>query len=172
MRKWILLLVTVPVLSVASAPGPDNEWEFTEIADPSGAGSMTVIRQSAGNTVRGESTGVEVTPELLFGCAAGRNGVTAHIDWQRFISSFSTEVGFKVDDGRFTWLKWKLDGSEEKTLSPSVDDTAKLIAAASTGKDLLVEVSPYSESPVTATFDLSGFEDAIARLGLSCSEGS
>ena len=115
-----------------------------------------------------------MTPRIEFHCspADGAQSRPAS-DWRRFISSFSTEVGFKVDDGKFTWLKWKVDGSEKVTMSPSADDTRlKLIDATVGGNELLVDVTPYSEGPVTVTFDLA--EDSVTvstRCGLPVSNG-
>lgn len=171
MNKWILLLALTPAISQADAPGPDSAWTFSEVDNPSGYGSMHVVSQPAGNAIRGESAGSEVTPVLAFGCSPGDAALTAYIDWQRFISSFSTEVGFKVDGGSFTWLKWKVDSSEEMTLSPSPDDSKSLLEKLGAGKELLVEVSPYSESPVNATFELAGVDSALAELRTHCTQG-
>lgn len=168
MNKWILLLALMPAICPAGAPGPDSGWAFSEVDHPSGYGSMYIVSQAAGNAIRGESAGSEVTPVLAFGCSPGDDALTAYIDWQRFISSFSTEVGFKVDGGGFSWLKWKVDDSEKLTISPSADDSTQLIDKLGEGKELLVEVSPYSESPVTTTFELAGVEDALAELRTRC----
>jgi hypothetical protein len=132
------------------------------------SGDDEMLYQDGGNTIKDEYATKDVTPRLEFHCTAGDPTVTARIDWQRFISSFSTEVGFKVDDGKFTWLKWKVDGSEKVTLSPSPDDTQKLIDAMAGGSQLLVDITPYSEGPVTVTYELAGFADALAALKDSC----
>ena len=68
----------------------------------------------------------------------------------------------------FTWLKWKVDGSEKVTLSPSADDTAKLINALEMGNSLLVEITPYSQSPVEVNFDLNGFTEKLDELKVAC----
>ena len=126
------------------------------------------IWQDAANTIKDASAQNDVTPRIEFRCTPGDPAVTASVDWGRFISAFSTEVGFKVDDGRFMWLKWKVDSSEQVTYSPSVDDSAKLIEALSTGSTLTVDVSPYSEGPVVVTYDLAGLAAALAGLRERC----
>ena len=135
-----------------------GEWTL----DAAGPG----ISQYAANTIKDESWSKDVTPRMQFACGGG--GVVASIDWQRFISSFNTEVGFKVDGGKFTWLKWKVDSSERVTVSPSASDTQKLLDAIGGGSELLVEVTPYSESPVTVTFDLQGLGDSLEQLRATC----
>lgn len=66
------------------------------------------------------------------------------------------------------WFKWKMDQSEQVTLSPSSEDSQKLIDALKAGRELLVEVSPYSQGPETAEFDLNGFSSALETLIGKC----
>jgi len=132
------------------------------------SGEVESISQDAGNTIKDEYAQNDVTPRIEFRCTTGDPSVLASVDWGRFISAFSTEVGFKVDDGKFMWLKWKVDGSERVTYSPSVDDSAKLIDAMSNGETLTVDVSPYSEGPVVVTYDLAGFAAALEGLRKNC----
>ena len=51
------------------------------------------ITQDGGNSIKDESWSKDVVPRMQFSCAPGGE-IIASIDWQRFISSFSTEVGF------------------------------------------------------------------------------
>jgi len=157
MTRWALLAVLLAAAGAARSEGP---WSGQ-------SGDAEAIYQDGGNAIRDESAANEVTPRLEFRCDAA-GGVVARIDWRRFISSFSTEVGFKVDGGKFTWLKWKVDDSEKVTVSPSAADTARLIAALEGGDSVLVDVTPYSEAPVTVTFELAGLGEALARLRERC----
>ena len=155
MRKACLLFSTCLWASCAMA-----EWAHE-------SGEVETIASDAGNTIKDEYARHDVTPRMEFRCESS-GSLTARIDWQRFISSFSTEVGFKVDDGKFMWLKWKVDSSEKVTLSPSADDTKRLTEAMSGGTTLTVDVSPYSEGPVVVTFDLDGFGAALDTLTSAC----
>ena len=168
MRKLLIAALSLPGLSLADAPGPDSVWSLETADDPSGYGEMVMLYQDGGNSVKNEYGTKDVTPRLSFSCVQGDPSITARIDWRRFISSFSTEVGFKVDDGRFTWLKWKVDGSEKVTISPSPDDSGQLISLMSAGSRLLVEVTPYSEGPVEVQFTLDGFREALESLQVRC----
>lgn len=148
-------------LLLTAASVSSNPWVYE-------SGDVQSISSVADNTIRDESAQNEVTPRIEFRCDQGGNRITAQIDWGRFISSFSTEVGFKVDDGKFMWLKWKVDSSEKITLSPSADDTQRLLDAMVGGSLLTVDVSPYAEGPVVVTFDLTGFAEARDALQASC----
>lgn len=157
MRKSISLAV---LLSVAAWAAAENSWA------PDTPEGLSISRDADG-TIKDESYATDVVPRMAFVCIGGGE-IRAQIDWQRFISSFSTEVGFKVDGGSFTWFKWKVDSSEKLTQSPSADDTRKLVAAIGAGGRLTVEVTPYSEGPVSVDFDLTGLAAALDTLRSRC----
>jgi len=169
MRRKLILLAALPAFAWADTPGTELAWLIETIDDSmSSASEIIALVQDSTKTIKDESASNEVTPRIEFRCTPGDAAVTARIDWQRFISSFSTEVGFKVDSGRFTWLKWKVDSSEQVTSSPSADDSQKLIDLLKSGDQLLVEVSPYSQGPETAAFNLNGFSAALDALLSKC----
>ena len=130
-------------------------------------GETMSIWSDAGTTIKDEYAREDVMPRMEIRCEQG-GALAARIDWGRFISSFSTEVGFKVDNGNFIWLKWKVDGSEKITLSPSADDSRRLLTSMSGGKTLTVDVAPYSEGPIVVTFDLAGFTEVLDSLRADC----
>lgn len=168
MRNLLFLTITIPALVWADAPGTESGWQIETVEDSSGFGSAETLYQDSSKGISDEAATGEVTPRLEFRCTSGDETVIARINWNRFISSFSTEVGIKVDGGRFMWLKWKMDQSEQTTVSPSASDSQNLIDALSVGSGLLVEVSPYSMGPETAEFDLTGFADSLAALTARC----
>jgi invasion protein IalB len=53
-------------------------------------------------------------------------------------------------------------------LSPSADDTRKLVDALGMGNSLLVEISPYAQAPVEVSFDLTGFSEKLDELNDAC----
>ncbi|RLA34625.1 MAG: hypothetical protein DRR11_02285 [Gammaproteobacteria bacterium] len=146
------------------------DWTIAIGKDSSPYETIASLQQDSLTTIKDEYAKQDLRPQLEFRCTAGEMAITARIDWQRFISSFSTELGFKVDGGRFTWLKWKVDQSNKVTFSPSAADSQKLIELALGGEKLLVEVTPYSASPVTVEYDLEGFSGALAELKDRCSQ--
>lgn len=132
--------------------------------------TVHVLSQASSGTIADEYGSKEVRPVLSFRCTEGGDGsVSMQIDWQRFISSFNTEAGFKVDDAARVWMKLGVDSSNRITLSRSDDDVAQLIDALSPGTNLDVEIVPYSESAVSVTFSIGSFADAVTDLRQRCS---
>ncbi len=148
---------------------PGN-WILGVGEDSSTNETVASLRQDSHGTIKDEYAKQDLHPQLIFRCVPGNATIMARIDWQRFISSFNIELGFKVDGGKYTWLKWKVDQSNKVTLSPSAEDSQKLIDLALTGNKLLVEVTPYSQSPVTVEYDLAEFSVALANLKNSCNQ--
>ncbi len=161
-------LIAVPGLAVAQATDPESSWVLTLGEDSSSYEVIALLQQDSANTIKDEYATKDVVPQLMLRCVPGDPTITARIDWQRFISSFNTEVGFKVDDGKTLWLKWGVDRSNKITLSPSADDSRSLVEHLQDGKSLRVEVSPYSEPPVTAEYDLTGFAKGLNALLKEC----
>jgi hypothetical protein len=147
---------------------PLTLWALTIGEDPSSYEVVASLQQDSANTIKDEYATKDVVPQLMLRCAPGDPTITARIDWQRFISSFNTEVGFKVDDGKTLWLKWGVDRSNKITLSPSADDSRNLIEHLKEGKSLQVEVAPYSEPPVTVDYNLTGLARGLEALLKEC----
>jgi len=161
-------LIAGPGLAVAQATDLEGSWVLTLGEDSSSYEVVALLQQDSANTIKDEYATKDVAPQLMLRCVPGDPTIAARIDWQRFISSFNTEVGFKVDDGKTLWLKWGVDRSNKITLSPSADDSRSLVEHLQDGKSLRVEVSPYSEPPVTAEYDLTGLAKGLNALLKEC----
>ena len=158
--------ISIACLFLAATAMANESWQMHEVEE--GYSTAMAMRQDSTVAVPDENPANEVVPQLEFRCSSGSADVSARIDWKRFISSFSTEAGFKVDDGRFTWLKWKVDSSEAVTISPNAADSQKLVDLLSNGSRLQVEITPYSASPIVAEFDISGFAASLEALKGKC----
>ncbi len=167
-RRTAIFLLAGTSVALAQDTQLEGNWLLSIGEDSSSYEVVASLQQDSANTIKDEYATKDVTPRLAFRCAPGNPEVTARIDWQRFISSFNTEVGFKVDDGKALWLKWGVDRSNRITLSKSAADSQSLIDHLVAGSSLQIEVSPYSESPVTVEYDLAGLAKALEALQVEC----
>ena len=161
-------LILLAGMTAAQTSQLDGNWVITIGEDPSSYEVVASLRQESANTIKDEYATKDVKPQLAFRCAPGNQEISVQIDWRRFISSFNTEVGFKVDGGKTLWQKWGVDQSNMITASKSSADSKSLIERLAGASELLVEVSPYSEPPVTVQFDLAGFLQALDALKVEC----
>ena len=164
---FVLLFACIAFAS-ADEETLSGNWVLTVGEDPLSFETVASLQQASSTSIKDEYATKDVVPRLEFRCVPGNPTVLARIDWGRFISSFNTELGFKVDDGKRTWLKWGVDRTEKITISRSGDDTQKLVEQLKLGTQLEVEISPYSEGPVAANFDLASLADALQKLQDAC----
>lgn len=157
----------IAMSGTSAAGGIGDHWSIAR-AEGSGYEATVLLTQESADAILDENGSGEVHPVLSFSCSAGGDGtVTFQIDWRRFISSFNTEVGFRVDGSAATWLKLGVDSTNKITVSKAAD-AAKLIETISDGNTLNVEVAPYSEPSVFVNFDVSTFATALQQLEDSC----
>ena len=166
-----LRLIVAACLTIAfsNSGADDNSWSLETVEDRNTFESIISLRQESADSILDENGKVEIHPVFEFRCAAGSDTAVAfRIDWGRFISSFNTEVGFRVDGGNALWLKLGVDRSNKVTLSKSAADVGKLISRLSDGDIVEVEVAPYSEASVFVQFDLLSFDQGLGELKESC----
>ena len=153
--------------AIADDKALDDHWSITLAGQSDFAVDVSIVQEST-DAIADEYAAKNVHPVLDFRCPARGDGtVTFQIDWRRFISSFNTEVGFRVDDGKAMWLKLGVDSSNKITLGKPAD-AAKLIEKLQDGKTLNVEIAPYSEASVFVNFDVSTLASALETLNDAC----
>jgi hypothetical protein len=163
----ILLLYAFLVVNAFSEGDVDANWslELTE----NDYEQVVSLHQESREAIPDEYATKEVRPLLAFRCTPGGDGdVRVTIDWRRFISSFNTEVGFKVDDKELLLLNWGVDRSNKVTAPRRGGADPGLIDFLRGGKALRVEVIPYAESLITISYDISGIDEALAALRNRC----
>ncbi len=165
-RSIVLALLAIAFSRDASA---DDSWSLTTEEDSVSYEIVASLRQVSNDKILDENARHEIHPVLEFRCLPGRDP-TIHfrIDWGRFISSFNTEVGFRVDDGKALWLKLGVDQSNKITLSKSGADAGKLIEKLGAGRFVEIDVAPYSEPSILVRFDISTIDAGLDSLKEAC----
>lgn len=151
-------------LLAAAAPAA-AEWTLAE--DAGSYAGRQLLSQASADRIADEYASKEVAPVISFFCADGADTIAMQIDWRRFISSFKTEAGFKIDDGSAEWFKLDIDSSNKITTATPAD-TAALIEMSHAGSVLQVEIAPYSEPSVFVTFDVATLAEQLSRLRDTC----
>lgn len=100
------------------------------------------------------------------------NSTEAYINWGDYLGNDGTfrneykNVTVRIGDGQASTQRWSLSTDSKATFAPSwAGDLLKKMAA--TNK-LVVQTTPYNESPVTAIFDTTGMADALEPLMEVC----
>lgn len=160
------LIVLSGAALAADLPG---NWALEVTQDTRTYETFAVLAQGSTQTIADEYASKQVRPQLEFRCVPGSGvSIAVRLDWRRFISSFNTEVGFKVDDKELMLVNWGVDRSNRITMPRGESDTRELIEYLSGGERLQVEVIPYSESLITIEYDIAGIDAGLAALEGKC----
>jgi len=169
-RLYVFSVVSaILILGSGASHSSDKFWSLASYVDDNSGETITWLQQQSLDAIRDESGKETIYPLIGFECVPGSEpNIRLRIDWRRFISSFSTEVGFQADDGKTVWLKFAVDSTNNVTVSRSRADVRKLLQLLSNAKTVKLEIAPYSEPSIFANFDTSTFNSALDTLNEIC----
>lgn len=95
-----------------------------------------------------------------------RNGKTeAYVDWSTFLGSDYITVTSRIDKLQAEKSTWSLSTDKKASFMPQAVTTLKKFIGASS---YVVNLTPYSENPITAVFDVSASEEAFKDIRRDC----
>jgi type VI secretion system protein VasI len=93
------------------------------------------------------------------------NTTVFYISWNDYLGR-NTEVLTRVGSQDAVTKNWSLSTNSQATFHPR--GTISFIKNMMDADNLVAQITPYNESPVTAIFDTSGLENAIKPLRETC----
>ncbi|MDA1129075.1 MAG: hypothetical protein O2913_10315 [Chloroflexi bacterium] len=153
---------TPPATNTPAPPPLTGLWEYDEerdvITDKLSQGILTLA-------VSGESRFGEPI-RMYIGCIQP-DFFSVHFSWDTFIDLDSTVVTYRIDSQDSQTSSWSLLSDGDLTYLSGA--TAKsFVISLWGGKQLLARVLPYSGPPLTATFDITGIEEAAKPIFEGC----
>ncbi len=107
--------------------------------------------------------GAPVTPLFVIACT--EDVTSAHVSWDTYISSKDVPVLVRQDSDDAIELKWDISTDRESTF---IRRPIAFVRSLLKRKQLVVEVTPFGESPVMAIFNLDDLAEAIKPLAEAC----
>jgi type VI secretion system protein VasI len=104
------------------------------------------------------------TPMLSLRCKERK--LEAYITFNFFLGSESTRVLTRLDKKPSRNASWSISTDHKGVFAPG--NIAVFVKELIKADTLLVELTPYSESPVMTTFDVRGLADASKQLQQTC----
>ncbi len=138
-----------------------GKWDTSIATSEIDDSQKVILTLAAENTIR--SSYRTERPTLYLRCA--ENKTEAYINWGVFLGSDNTKVLLRYDKEKAKTRRWGLSTDHKATF---VRGNIPFIKKLLKHKKLLVQVTPYSDSPVTTTFDLRGLKEAIKPLRKAC----
>lgn len=151
-------LTTKTVETPAASKG---KWSTSTTTDPMTDKSIYLARleASSGRGRLGEEIG------LVVRCA--KNKTELYINWNSFLGTDSARVTHRIGKMKAETHTW--DVSTDHTSSFYPGSPVAALKEMTKHSSFVANVTPYSENPVTATFDISGAEAAFADIRKGCS---
>jgi type VI secretion system protein VasI len=94
------------------------------------------------------------------------NKTELYISWSDYLGMGSTQVITRVGNASAQRMSWGLSTDSTATFFPG--SPISFVKSLMNVDKLVVQVTPYSESPVTAVFDVRGLGEAIKQLQETC----
>lgn len=139
-----------------------GKWRVSTKTSPIDDSKNVYLRLIAEKPVSGKY-GRESQPTLLIRCK--ENKTNLFIPFGFFLGSDSTRVTTRLDKEKARTSTWSISTDHEAIFAPrDISFTKKLMQH----DRLLVQLTPYGESPVMTEFDVRGLENAVKPLREAC----
>ena len=83
------------------------------------------------------------------------------VNWQSYLGS-EADVLMRVGKEKAKTDRWSMSTDSKATFLPAKYNPVEFIGRLKTVETLVLQVTPYGDSPITAVFNIIGFEEAIA----------
>ena len=136
-------------------------WIVRQDTNPLDDSKTVVLALTASE---GRSGLLHEAPTLILRCKSSE--VEAYIAWNNYMGSDASLVTSRIGTEPPEQMEWTHSTDEKSTFYPG--DVTKLIQSLLTVDRLVAQATPYSESPVTAVFVVTGLANAVAPLREAC----
>ena len=137
----------------------DGRWETSVEKDPLNDSLTTV---ALAESVKGENRRGQ-KPRLIIRCRGKEQEL--FISWGVYIERESSSITTRVRDEEAFDAHWSVSSDKRSTFYPHASD---LIQKVRSGGSLVVQVVPYNENPITATFNMGGLDKVLKRVKNEC----
>lgn len=152
-------------------PKPQSPWYVSEEVSPMDDSRNVYLSTRSSEAVPGRYGRSTVRPTLYVRCVENTTALILHMDGHHMASSeYHTwgDVDMRIDDGK-AFTKPMTQSTNNRSLGLWSGGTSIPVIRQMFGAEqLTVRATPYSESPMTMTFDISGLEEEIAPLREAC----
>jgi len=154
------LKVDKPAITTTETVG---KWESVKKKSPIDDSVNVVLYLEANEKIEGQLSIRKFLPSLVIKCS--ENKTAAYINWGRYLGIGDTRVLARIDKNKARTTRWDLSTDNKATFARKAIGFSKSLFD---HEKLLVQVTPYSGSPVMTTFNISGLKENIKPLRKAC----
>lgn len=136
-------------------------WSKSVTTSPIDDSEVVVLSLSASSEVK---VGYRsATPTLFARCKSKKTEI--YINFDAYLGLDSTEVVARIDSDKAVRREWDISTDNKAAFHPVPVAFLKRLA---TSKQLVIEVIPYGENPITVTFATTGLIDYLPSVAKAC----
>jgi type VI secretion system protein VasI len=139
-----------------------GKWVVSESTSPIDDSVTVTMMLDASDTIL-NPYGQFTRPTLILRCS--ENKTNAFINWNMFLGTDTIRVLNRIDKQKAKTRSWYISTDNKAIFAPK--DIA-FIKSLFGHEKLLQQLTPYSESPKTASFKIGGLQEAIKPLRKAC----
>jgi type VI secretion system protein VasI len=145
--------------TVQISSGDAGKWKTSTDTDPLTDKSVhfAILEATDGRGRFGEKV------QMTVRCKNGKTEV--YVDWATFLGSDGINVTSRIDKAQAEKSYWGVSTDHKASFMPSPVPTLKKMSG---GTTYAVNLTPFSDSPITAIFDIAGAETAFKDIRRDC----
>lgn len=151
----------VPTPTIFATPLPNRgKWVVSDERDPldDSTTSTATLRADNGSGIYGDPV------NLVLRCKSGE--LDAYVTWESFLGLDDAVVTHRIGSQEAIQSYWGLSTDYSATFYPGT--VQHFISQLAADDSFVAQVTPYAESPITATFKLSGIEVVAPDILAAC----
>ncbi|HRQ63904.1 MAG TPA: type VI secretion system-associated protein TagO [Xanthomonadaceae bacterium] len=150
-----------PAVTTETPPGGGG-WTVKEEVSPIDDSRRVILMLHSDEPIR-DRFGRPTKVPIVLRCS--ENQTAAYVAWNSYLGSSAPNVLTRFDRQPARTVRWSLSTDSRATFVPQPVAWIKQLLES---EMFLAQVTPYSESPVTAIWTLSGIQEAVKPLREAC----
>ena len=153
-----------PTRAPTATPTPSmGKWNTSSETNPldDTTTAMALLKADSGEGTYGDP--------IFLAIRCRSNETNAYISWESYLGLDSPRVTYRIGSATAQSKLWSLSTNNQTTFYPGTQAAViAFIKELMAADQFAAQVTPYSESPITAIFDPTGMENAAMGVKLAC----
>lgn len=140
-----------------------GKWQVSTKTSPVDDSENVFVSLSANDSFR-SNFGESITPDLYITCREKKTEL--FINWDTYLGLNETQMLSRLDKQKAKTKTWDISSDTKAVFYRG--NVIEFIKSLSQANVMFTQITPYNESPVSATFDLAGLSEALKPLQKAC----
>lgn len=140
-----------------------GKWQVSTKVSPVDDSENVFVGLSANESFRSQF-GESVTPDLYITCREKKTEL--YINWDTYLGLNETQMLYRLDKQKAKTKTWDISSDTKAVFYRG--NVIEFVKALTQANGMYVQITPYNDSPVNVTFDLTGLSEALKPLQKAC----